>query len=42
MPTYRRDDLLARCVAHLQRQRFDPRQFEIIVADDAASESTRR
>lgn len=42
VPTYRRDALLARCLRRLQRQRLTPQQYEIIVADDAASEATRR
>ncbi|MCA3188084.1 MULTISPECIES: glycosyltransferase family A protein [unclassified Cupriavidus] len=32
--TYRRADLLKRCLLALCRQRMDPRAFEIIVADD--------
>jgi glycosyltransferase involved in cell wall biosynthesis len=42
VPTYQRPELLARCLAALLRQTFDPRSFEIIVADDAASPDTRR
>jgi GT2 family glycosyltransferase len=41
VPTYRRPDLLLRCLDALRRQQFDPSQFEIIVADDAAEEGTR-
>lgn len=42
VPTYRRPDLLERCLAALATQEFDPSAFEVIVADDAANESTRR
>ncbi len=42
VPTYRRPDRLARCLASLAGQDFDPWAFEVIVADDAADESTRR
>lgn len=37
VPTFRRNDLLARCLHALLRQQFDPAQYEIIVCDDAAS-----
>jgi glycosyltransferase involved in cell wall biosynthesis len=42
VPTYRRPDLLDRCLEALAKQEIDPSGFEIIVADDAASEATRR
>ena len=42
VPTCRRPDLLGRCLAALDAQHFDPRTFEILVADDAASADTRR
>src|SRR5437588_177347 len=42
VPTYRRPDLLARCLAALDAQEFDPGAFEVIVADDAAEEATHR
>jgi GT2 family glycosyltransferase len=42
VPTYRRPDLLGRCLAALVAQEFDPEGFEILVVDDAASEETRR
>ena len=42
VPTYRRPDLLARCLAALAAQDLDPADYEIIVADDAASDATRR
>jgi GT2 family glycosyltransferase len=41
VPTYRRRQLLARCLAALAAQDFPPDECEIIVADDAASEETR-
>jgi GT2 family glycosyltransferase len=41
VPTYRRPELLARCLAALANQRLDPAAFEVVVADDAASETTR-
>ena len=42
VPTYRRPELLDRCLAALAAQEFDPSSFEVIVADDAASDATRR
>jgi glycosyltransferase involved in cell wall biosynthesis len=42
VPTFRRDELLSRCLHQLQRQNLDSRQYEIIVVDDGPSESTRR
>src|SRR6478736_1239460 len=42
VPTYRRPELLAQCLGALARQRFIAEEFEIIVADDAANEGTRR
>jgi glycosyltransferase involved in cell wall biosynthesis len=42
IPTYWRDDLLAKCLHALARQDLDPHQFEIVIADDAACDSTRR
>jgi GT2 family glycosyltransferase len=41
VPTYRRPDLLARCLEALARQEMDPTSFEVIVADDAAGEDAR-
>lgn len=41
VPTYRRPDVLGRCLAALAGQAFDGRRYEVIVADDAASEATR-
>jgi glycosyltransferase involved in cell wall biosynthesis len=40
--TYRRPDLLERCLAALAGQDFPPDQYEIIVVDDAASDETAR
>jgi GT2 family glycosyltransferase len=42
VPTCRRPELLARCLTALVAQEFDPSDFEILVADDAASQQTRR
>jgi glycosyltransferase involved in cell wall biosynthesis len=41
VPTYRRPELLDGCLAALVEQALDPREFEVIVADDAASCETR-
>jgi len=41
VPTYRRPELLARCLAALVHQDLDPAAFEVVIADDAAGESTR-
>jgi GT2 family glycosyltransferase len=38
VPTYRRFDLLNRCLTALCEQTFDPARYEIIVADDDAEE----
>lgn len=42
VPTYRRAEFLDRCLGALTAQTFDPGAWEIVVADDAASEATRR
>src|SRR6185312_2066302 len=42
VPTYRRPDLLDRCLTALAAQDFDAWAYEIVVADDAASDATRR
>jgi GT2 family glycosyltransferase len=41
VPTYRRPELLDRCLAALAAQGLDPSSFEVIIADDAASDATR-
>lgn len=41
IPTYRRPELLARCLQAIVNQSADPDLYEVVVADDAASESTR-
>ena len=41
IPTYRRPELLERCLRALDQQDLDPGAFEVLVADDAASEATR-
>ena len=42
VPTYRRPDLLERCLKALVAQNFPADAFEIVVADDGPDESTRR
>ena len=42
VPTFRRPELLARCLEALLRQRLPADKYEVIVADDAASEETRQ
>lgn len=42
VPTYKRPDLLQRCLAALLTQDFDPSAFEIVVVDDAANQDTQQ
>src|SRR5215213_6472612 len=42
VPTYKRTELLQRCLTALLAQDYDPRAYEIIVADDAADDLTRQ
>lgn len=42
VPTCRRHHLLARCLKALVEQDLDPADYEVLVADDAESEETRR
>ncbi len=42
VPTYHRADLLGRCLAALGSQQVGPGDYEVVVADDAASPATRR
>ncbi|HZT09188.1 MAG TPA: glycosyltransferase [Chloroflexota bacterium] len=42
VPTFWRPDQIARCLTALQRQDLPPDEFEIIVADDAASRECER
>jgi glycosyltransferase involved in cell wall biosynthesis len=42
VPTYRRPDLLDRCLSALLDQDLGPAAYEVIIADDAASDQTRR
>ena len=42
VPTYRRPELLARCLAALAAQALPPADYEVVIADDAASDATRR
>jgi GT2 family glycosyltransferase len=41
IPTYRRPDLLTRCLAALAAQDLPAGDYEVLVADDAASDTTR-
>ncbi len=41
IPTYRRPDLLQRCLEPLLQQTLDPSRYEIIVVDDGQTEDTR-
>jgi glycosyltransferase involved in cell wall biosynthesis len=40
IPTYRRPDLLKRCLSALAAQTLDPRLYEVVVVDDGASLGT--
>jgi glycosyltransferase involved in cell wall biosynthesis len=42
VPTFKRPQLLDRCLAALVAQTFNPSAYEVVIADDAASDSTRR
>lgn len=42
VPTYRRHDLLTRCLKALDEQELDPTHYEVIVCDDTAQESTQK
>lgn len=42
VPTFKRPKLLSRCLTALSQQDFDPTAYEVIIADDAASEETKR
>lgn len=42
VPTFKRPELLNRCLAALTQQNFDRTTYEIIIADDAATEETKR
>lgn len=42
VPTFRRPELLERCLAALVAQDFDPRSYEIVVADDGAEARVRQ
>lgn len=41
VPTYRRPELLERCLQALRKQDFAPSEYEILIVDDAASAETR-
>ncbi|TMD85475.1 MAG: glycosyltransferase family 2 protein, partial [Chloroflexi bacterium] len=42
VPTYKRPDMLIRCLAALMAQGYDAQAYEIIIADDAACAETRQ
>lgn len=42
VPTFKRPDMLMCCVTALMNQDFDATAYEVIIADDAACEKTRR
>ncbi|GAC1342435.1 MAG: glycosyltransferase [Ktedonobacteraceae bacterium] len=42
VPTYKRPEMLRRCIAALMAQDFEPTDYEVIVADDAANDETRQ
>ena len=42
VPTFKRPDLLFRCLTALMAQDFDAGDYEVIIADDAACDETRR
>lgn len=42
VPTYKRPELLARCLDALARQRFSRDGYEVLVCDDAASSATQQ
>src|SRR5438105_3107383 len=42
IPTYKRADLLKRCVTALLAQTLDPASYEVVIADDAAESRTRK
>jgi glycosyltransferase involved in cell wall biosynthesis len=41
VPTYKRPDLLRKCLDALVKQQFPPDDYEIIIVDDGCSEETR-
>jgi glycosyltransferase involved in cell wall biosynthesis len=41
VPTYRRPEMLERCLASLLTQDCDPARYEIIVCDDGPDDATR-
>lgn len=42
VPTFKRPELLSRCLFALCQQDFNPSAYEIIIADDAASDETKQ
>ncbi|WP_280155613.1 glycosyltransferase family A protein [Piscinibacter sp. XHJ-5] len=41
IPTFRRPDLLSRCLSRVLAQRLDPRAYEVVVVDDGHDEATQ-
>jgi GT2 family glycosyltransferase len=42
VPTYRRPELLGRCLSALAAQTLPPEDYEVLIADDASDTTTRR
>ncbi|MEW6492593.1 MAG: glycosyltransferase [Cyanobacteriota bacterium] len=42
VPTFKRPELLSRCLAALSQQDFEPTAYEVIIVDDAASAETKQ
>ncbi|HEY9668955.1 MAG TPA: glycosyltransferase [Coleofasciculaceae cyanobacterium] len=42
VPTFKRPELLSRCLTALSQQDFEPTAYEVIIVDDAASEETKQ
>ncbi|HEY9727961.1 MAG TPA: glycosyltransferase [Chroococcales cyanobacterium] len=42
VPTFKRPELLSRCLTALSQQDFDPTAYEVIIVDDAAGIETKR
>ncbi len=42
VPTYKRSGMLSRCLAALAAQDLEPNAYEVVIADNAGSEDTRR
>jgi glycosyltransferase involved in cell wall biosynthesis len=40
IPTYKRPELLRRCLASLQQQDLDPTRFDVVIVDDGSGDAT--